>query len=150
MKNIKSASEFLQGKGYTLVSGGTDNHLFVADMRSKGVDGGRIEAVMNEISVSINKNTVPGDKSALIPSGIRIGSPAMTTRGCKEADFVQIMKFIDRATEITNNINKKAKGTKLKDFKDALHLELGSSDLTTLQNEVNAFSEQFPVPGGNL
>jgi len=61
----------------------TDNHLFVTDMRSKGVDGGRIEAVMNEISIAINKNTVPGDKSALIPSGIRIGSPAMTTRGCK-------------------------------------------------------------------
>lgn len=86
-------------------------------MRSKGIDGGRIEAVMNEISVSINKNTVPGDKSALIPSGIRIGSPGMTTRGCKEQDFVQIMKFIDRATEISNAINKKAQGTKLKDFK---------------------------------
>jgi glycine hydroxymethyltransferase len=86
-------------------------------MRSKGIDGGRIEAVMNEISISINKNTVPGDKSALIPSGIRIGSPAMSTRGCKEQDFVQIMKFIDRATEIANAINKKAQGTKLKDFK---------------------------------
>ena len=75
---------------------------------------------MSEVSISINKNTVPGDKSALIPSGIRIGSPAMTTRGVKENDYVQIMKFIERATEITNNINKKAKGNKLKDFKDAL------------------------------
>jgi glycine hydroxymethyltransferase len=88
LKNIKTAYEYLQSRGYTIVSGGTDNHLFVADMRSKGIDGGRIEAVMNEISISINKNTVPGDKSALIPSGIRIGSPAMTTRGCKEADFL--------------------------------------------------------------
>jgi glycine hydroxymethyltransferase len=75
---------------------------------------------MSEVSISINKNTVPGDKSALIPSGIRIGSPAMTTRGVKENDYVQIMKFIERATEITNNINNKAKGNKLKDFKDAL------------------------------
>lgn len=89
-------------------------------MRSKGTDGGRIQAVMSEVSISINKNTVPGDKSALIPSGIRIGSPAMTTRGVKENDYVQIMKFIERATEITNNINNKAKGNKLKDFKDAL------------------------------
>lgn len=52
-------------------------------MRSKNIDGGRIEAFMNEISFAINKNTVPGDRSALIPSGVRIGSPAMTTRGCK-------------------------------------------------------------------
>lgn len=51
-------------------------------MRSKRLDGARIEAICNEIGISINKNTVPGDKSALVPSGIRIGSPAMTTRGC--------------------------------------------------------------------
>ena len=119
-------------------------------MRSKGIDGGRIEAIMNEISVSINKNTVPGDKSALVPSGIRIGSAPMTTRGCKEGDFVEIMKFIDRATAIANGINKKAKGTKLKDFKDALQENLASSDILTLRKEVNEFSKQFPVPGGLL
>jgi glycine hydroxymethyltransferase len=84
---------------------------------------------MNQISIAINKNTVPGDKSALIPSGIRIGSPAMTTRGCKEGDFLQIMKFIERATDITNAINKTAKGTKLKDFKDALQADLHNSHL---------------------
>lgn len=138
------------GKGYNLVSGGTDTHLFVADMRSKGVDGGRIEAVMSEIAISINKNTVPGDKSALIPSGIRIGSPAMTTRGCKENDFIQIMNFIDRATQITNDINKKAKGAKLKDFKDALQADSANADLINLRKEVHAFSDQFPVPGGLL
>lgn len=150
LKNIKTASQFLQSQGYTIVSGGTDNHLFVTDMRSKGIDGGRIEAVMNEISISINKNTVPGDKSALIPSGIRIGSPAMTTRGCKQADFLQIMKFIDRATQITKAINKKAQGTKLKDFKDALQADLQNKDLLDLKKEVNEFSSQFPVPGGLL
>jgi glycine hydroxymethyltransferase len=76
---------------YNLVSGGTDNHLTVIDMRSKGLDGARMEVIMTEIAMSVNKNTVPGDKSALIPSGIRIGSPAMTTRGCKEQDFVKII-----------------------------------------------------------
>lgn len=69
------------------------------------------------MNLAINKNTVPGDKSALVPSGIRIGSPAMTTRGCKEADFVETMRFIDRAVEIVNKVNKKSKGKKLKDFK---------------------------------
>ena len=74
----------------------------------------------------------------------------MTTRGCKEQDFVQIMKFIDRATEIANAINKKAQGTKLKDFKQALQAQLPTSGLLQLQKEVNDFSNQFPVPGGLL
>lgn len=103
-----------------IVSGGTDNHLFLTDMRSKGIDGARIESLMNLISISINKNTVPGDKSALNPSGIRIGSPAMTTRGCKEKDFVEIAKFIERATTIASSITKSSKSTKLKDYKEAL------------------------------
>lgn len=83
LKNAKAGAESLLKKNFTLVSGGTDNHLFSVDMRSKNLDGGRMEALMNHLSISINKNTVPGDKSALIPSGIRIGAPAMTTRGCK-------------------------------------------------------------------
>ena len=65
------------------MSGGTDNHLFVVDMTSKGTDGSRIEALLTEVCFAINKNTVPGDSKPLNPSGIRLGSPAMTTRGCK-------------------------------------------------------------------
>jgi glycine hydroxymethyltransferase len=84
--------------GYHVVSGGTDNHLFLLDMRSKKLDGARIETILNEIDMYINKNTVPGDKSALIPSGIRIGGPAMTTRGCLEKDFVEIMSLLNRGT----------------------------------------------------
>lgn len=75
---------------------------------------------MDEIQLSVNKNTVPGDKSALIPSGIRIGSPAMTTRGCNKQDFVETMKFVERATEIANSVNSKAKGKKLRDYKETL------------------------------
>lgn len=56
--------------------------MFLLDMRSKKLDGARIETILNEVDIYINKNTVPGDKSALVPSGIRIGSPGMTTRGC--------------------------------------------------------------------
>ena len=61
---------------------------------------------MNEIEIYINKNTVPRDKSALIPSGIRIGSPAMTTRGCVEKDFVEIMSLLNKGTEIAQKISK--------------------------------------------
>jgi glycine hydroxymethyltransferase len=133
-----------------VVSGGTDNHLFVADMRSKKTDGARMESLMDHVALFVNKNTVVGDKSALIPSGLRFGSPAMTTRGCKEKDFIEIMKFVERAVDIVNDINKKAKGTKLKDYKEVLKQELGRSDIHALKKDVNDFSANFPVPGGLL
>lgn len=147
---MKAGADYLQSKGYKLVSGGTDNHLCLLDMRSKGTDGARIEALTEHTLISLNKNTVPGDKSALVPSGIRIGSPAMTTRGCKEGDFIQIMKFLEKVTEIVNSISKKAAGTKLKDFKDALQKDVDNSDIVSLKKEVDSFTDAFPVPGGNI
>lgn len=125
--NSRAACQYLLDKGFSIVSGGTDNHLFVVDMRNKGTDGTRIEALTTEIALSLNKNTVPGDNKPLTPSGIRLGSPAMTTRGCKEADFIDIMKFLERSTEIVNRIDKKAKGIKIKDFKETLQSELQNS-----------------------
>ena len=150
IKNMQAGSEYLLNKGFKLVSGGTDNHLCLIDMRSKGTDGGRIQALTEHTLISLNKNTVPGDKSALNPSGIRIGSPAMTTRGCKTGDYIQIMKFLERVTEITNNISKKVPGTKLKDFKEALKGELENSEIISLRKEVEDFTKEFPVPGGNI
>jgi glycine hydroxymethyltransferase len=119
-------------------------------MRSKKTDGARMESLMDHVALFVNKNTVVGDKSALIPSGLRFGSPAMTTRGCKEKDFIEIMKFVERAVDIVNDINKKAKGTKLKDYKEVLKQELGRSDIHALKKDVNDFSANFPVPGGLL
>ena len=117
-------------------------------MRNKGTDGTRIEALMTELSLAINKNTVPGDNKPLTPSGIRLGSPAMTTRGCKEADFIEIMKFLERSTEIVNKVEKKSKGSKVKDFKEALQSELQNSEITQLGKDIKYFAERFPVPGG--
>jgi glycine hydroxymethyltransferase len=100
LHNIKAIAKKLLDNGYKLVSGGTDNHLILVDMRSRGLDGARMELLTNELCIYINKNTVPGDKSALVPSGIRIGSPAMTTRGLREKDFETIYEFTNRVTEI--------------------------------------------------
>ena len=82
--------------GYTLVSGGTDNHLVLVDLKPSGVDGARVQSVLDLASITVNKNSVPGDKSAIIPGGVRIGTPALTTRGFKEEDFVKIADFLDR------------------------------------------------------
>ena len=72
--------ELLVKKNYSLVSGGTDNHLLWIDLTGKGIDGGRLETVLEQANIFVNKNTIPGDKSAVIPHGLRIGTPCITTR----------------------------------------------------------------------
>lgn len=97
------------GLGYTVVSGGTDNHLVLIDLKDRGIDGARVERVLELVGVASNKNTVPGDVSAMKPGGLRMGSPAMTTRGLSPEDFVRIGDVVDRAVTIAQNLDKKAK-----------------------------------------
>ena len=88
LSNCKAFCDEMQKLGYAIVSGGTDNHLILVNLRkSRGIDGARVEHVCNAVQITLNKNSVPGDKSALVPGGMRLGTPAMTTRGLKEDDF---------------------------------------------------------------
>ena len=88
MSNCKAMADEMQKLGYKVVSGGTDNHLILVNLKqSKGIDGARVETVCNKVQITLNKNSVPKDKSALVPGGIRLGAPAMTSRGFKEDDF---------------------------------------------------------------
>ena len=84
LRNCAAMADELTKLGYTLVSGGTSNHLLLVDLRPQGVDGSRVEKVMEAAHIAANKNTVPGDKSALVPGGIRMGTPALTSRGFAE------------------------------------------------------------------
>lgn len=147
MKNNSAFADRFNALDYNLVSGGTDNHLLLVDLKSKGVDGARVERVLELVNIASNKNTVPGDKSALIPGGLRIGTPAMTSRGFKEADFVKIVDFIDRAVKITQEEKGKAGGKKLIDFKN--HIGDGSaiSSIQELKKEVSDFASTFPTVG---
>lgn len=79
-----------------LHTGGTDNHLIWVDLRPMKIDAARAEKVLEEVGIAINKNTCPGDKSALRPGGLRIGSPALTSRNMKEEDFRHVVEFIDK------------------------------------------------------
>ncbi len=97
------------GLGYNIVSGGTDNHLVLVDLKDRGIDGARAERVLELVGVASNKNTVPGDKSAMKPGGLRMGSPAMTTRGLLPDDFSRVAEIVDRAVTITQQLDKKAK-----------------------------------------
>ncbi len=105
IKNAKALAQALLEKGYNLVSGGTDNHLMLIDLRNKGVTGKQAEIALDKAGITVNKNAVPFDtQPPLITSGIRIGTPAMTTRGMKEAEMFIIADFIDKViTNIDND-----------------------------------------------
>jgi glycine hydroxymethyltransferase len=93
-KNARALCSALEEKGFNIVTGGTDNHLFLVDLRNKGISGAEAEKRLEAAGISVNKNTIPGDKSALNPSGIRIGVPAITTKGMKEDDMRGIAEKI--------------------------------------------------------
>lgn len=123
-KNARAmANEFLQ-KGYHLVSGGTDNHLLLIDLRNKEVTGKSAEEALESVDITVNKNMVPfDDKSPFVTSGIRIGTPAITTRGLVESDMIQIVNFIDQTI---TNIGKEEK-------------------LVLIKNQVREYMKSFPL-----
>jgi glycine hydroxymethyltransferase len=104
--NSRAMCDELIKRGYKIVTGGTDTHLFSIDLRSVGLNGSKAEKVLEEISIAINKNTCPGDKSALTPSGIRIGTPALTSRNFKESDILRVADFMDQGNNNNFNLNK--------------------------------------------
>ena len=145
MKNCQAFAQRFQELGYALVSGGTDNHLLLINLKPQGVDGSRVERVMELAHIAANKNTVPGDTSALVPGGIRMGTPALTTRGFMEQDFVEVANFVDRAVKITADIKSQV-GPKLKDFRAALE-EKEWPAIAELKADVEKFASAFPTIG---
>jgi len=145
MKNAKALGESLSGQGFDLVSGGTDNHLLLIDLNKKGVNGNKAELVCENVSIVCNKNTVPGDKSALSPSGLRIGTPAMTSRGLVEEDFVKVGQFISKAIKVTQDIQVTS-GKKIVDFKRVMK-ENPPGTMLELKNEVETFASRFDTIG---
>ena len=97
------------------MTNGTDNHLLLLNVREKGITGSKIEKILDMVHVTVNKNTILGDKNAMIPGGIRIGTPACTSRGMKEAEFVEIGEIIHDCIELSLRIQEKV-GKKLVDF----------------------------------
>ncbi len=100
VKNAKTLAESLMENGFRLVTGGTDNHLMVVDLRNKSITGKEAETVLDSAGISVNKNTIPFDpRKPFDPSGIRIGTPTVTTRGMKEEEMRQIGNFITEAID---------------------------------------------------
>lgn len=126
VKNAKRLAERLMAKDYQLVTGGTDNHLLLIDLTSKGVTGKEAEDALGKAGITVNKNTVPFDpRPPFSPSGIRMGTPALTTRGLKEAEMEQVAEWIDAAI-VARGDDKK---------------------LATIHEAVREFVKAFPLPG---
>lgn len=126
IKNCQAMAERLLEHGYDIMSGGTDNHLMLIDLTNKGITGKQAQHALDEAGITLNKNTVPYDqRSPMDPSGIRLGTPAVTTRGMKEAEMVQIADWLN---EVLSNVEDEAVQAKVK-------------------AEVAELCSKFPVPG---
>merc|ERR1711907_490185 len=141
--NAATLADTLKEKGHKLASDGTDNHLILWDVRPHGLTGSKLEKVCEAASISLNRNAVHGDASALSPGGVRIGSPAMTTRGCTADDFKKIGEFLDRCAQIALSVQKE-KGKKLVDFEKGL---VDNKELDALRKEVEEWAIKFGFPG---
>lgn len=146
LRNAQAMADALLKRGYSLVSGGTDTHLVLVDLRPKGLDGARAERVLELVSITANKNTCPGDRSAVTPGGLRLGAPALTSRQFREDDFRRVVDFIDEGVNI--GLEVKRKTAKLQDFKSFLLKDPETSQrLANLRQQVEQFARGFPMPG---
>jgi len=129
--------------GHTIASGGTSNHLILWDLKPAKVTGSKFEKLCDACNITLNKNCVPGDRSAITPGGVRIGSCALTTRKFLEADFDKIGEILNQALKLAQKIQEKS-GPKLKDFVKELE---GNEDVKALKSQVNKMATAFPMPG---
>jgi glycine hydroxymethyltransferase len=141
--NAKALGAKLVSMGYTLATGGTDNHLVLWDLKPQGITGSKFEKTCDAVCITLNKNCVPGDRSAVTPGGVRIGTPALTTRGFSEADFEQVATFLHEALQIALQVQTQS-GPKLADFVKALET---NQQVQQLKEQINQFATTFPMPG---
>lgn len=124
VKNAKAMANAFSSKGYRIISGGTDNHLMLIDLRSKNLTGKKAEETLIQADITINKNMVPFDtQSPMVTSGMRIGTPAVTTRGMKEKDMVKIVSLIDEVLQAPDS----------------------ADNIKSVKKKVNALMKKFPL-----
>jgi len=142
--NAQSLANALMGMGHKLITNGTDNHLVLWDLRPHQITGSKMESLCEAVSITLNKNTVLGDTSAIKPGGVRIGTPALTSRGFSEDDFVTVAKLLDKALKLAIQVQSEAGSLKLSDFKDKLK---NNPQVDLLRDEVENFAKDFFFPG---
>ena len=153
VSNAKRLADSLANRGYTIVTGGTDVHIVWVDLRNKNVSGSIAARLLEEVSIACNKNTVPGDLSALNPSGIRLGTPALTTRGMVEEHMDQVAAFIDEGVRLAVKLGEEIRSKGLTPSKEmqAFNQKIIDSEskkmIDDLKHRVEAFAKSFFMPG---
>ena len=124
ISNAQTMANAFTERGYDLISGGTDNHLMLVDLRNKNLTGKKAQEALEKANITLNKNTIPfDDKSPFITSGIRLGVPAITTRGLKETEILKVVDLVDRV--LTNADNE--------------------AEIRFVRKEVLSFMQEFPL-----
>ena len=147
IKNAKALEIQFKHLGYKMVADGTDSHMVLLDLRPQSLDGARLEAVLEQVNIACNKNAIPGDKSALTPYGIRIGVPAMSSRGMSEVDFKKVANYVDKCINLCKEVQGKLpkEANKLKDFK--VKVASGEvEEINALKIEISKWASSFPLP----
>jgi glycine hydroxymethyltransferase len=145
-KNAKVLAETLMNKGHKIVTDGTDNHLLLWDLRPLNINGSCFEKLCDAVNITLNKNTINGDTSAMNPNGVRIGTPALTSRSFVESDFEKVADFLDRCATLTQEVCAKYS---TKSAKQILKILTEDDDIkkqvTLLRNEITQFASLFPL-----
>lgn len=144
VNNSKFLASELQKYGFEIITGGTDNHIVLVNLKNKGITGSKFEKLAEMCNVSVNKNTIATDKSALNPSGIRLGSSAMTSRGFVEKDFKYVAKILNDICNLAIKIQQNSNTTKLVDFIKTS--ESYSNDIHNIKYNVEKYCCKFPLP----
>ena len=162
LSNADALAQGLQKRGHVLATGGTDNHLLLWNVRTLGLTGSKVEKVLELASITTNKNSIPGDTSAINPGGVRLGTPALTSRGFDEADFDVVAEFLHRGCQLAIEAQDSVLASRqeaggeaaenkkvlMKDFLQALHGNAPlQAKLDTLREDVEAFASRFEMPG---
>lgn len=149
VKNANALAEAMLAKGWSLATGGTDNHLVLWNVSSLGLTGGKVEAALEKLLIYSNKNSIAGDKSPANPGGVRLGTPAMTTRGMVEADMLILVDYFEKAINLCLKVQEKA-GKNLKNFLEALSSDDFKEEIEGYQTEIREYIQKFPVPKSTI
>lgn len=141
--NAKLLEVCLRTRGYDITTGGTDNHLFLWDLRKLGLTGSKMEKICEYVDITLNKNSIPGDTSAMSPGGVRIGTSALTTRNFRKSDFIKIGDILHETCQLALKIQKSLDSKLLKDFENALK---DNKDVKLLKKRVRNIASQYALP----
>lgn len=147
--NSQAIARKLVSYGYRLQTDGSDNHLVLWDLRPLGLTGSKIEKLCDFVHITLNKNAVAGDTSAVVPGGVRIGTNSLTSRSMGEKEMETVAEFLHRTVEIAGQLQKEAGSKLLKDFvaKATSGDGEGRKQLLQLKEDVFAFATKYPLPG---